>query len=214
MLTSSHSISNAPICCCRCRRLVKIYNACFAAGPRRHRVLYFVVLFHFREILSRDVAVNSVKYISFTAVRRWCAHCCRRLSRLAFSTMMFFKSLLVGAATLLSLVDGYASPLACSGTCTNAHDPSIIRRSSDGTYFRFSTGGKIAVHTASTLLGPWTYKGAALPSGSSINLSGNQDLWVLDPQLTFYDVANIISGPRCLQSRRHILPLLRRIHLR
>jgi arabinan endo-1,5-alpha-L-arabinosidase len=85
---------------------------------------------------------------------------------------------LVGAVALLpALATAYALPEACSGVCNNAHDPSIIRRP-DGTYFRFSTGGKIAVHTAPSLTGPWTYKGAALPSGSSINLAGNQDLWV------------------------------------
>ncbi|KAI5861993.1 glycoside hydrolase family 43 protein [Durotheca rogersii] len=78
--------------------------------------------------------------------------------------------------TLQDIVSGYANPEACSGTCVNAHDPSVIRRS-DGTYFRFSTGGKIAVHTAPDIMGPWTYKGAVLPSGSSIDLDGNQDLW-------------------------------------
>lgn len=81
------------------------------------------------------------------------------------------------ALWLSTTVAAYANPKACSGTCVNTHDPSIIRRS-DGTYFRFSTGGKIAVHTAPDITGPWTYKGAALPSGSSINLGGNQDLWV------------------------------------
>ncbi|KAK0625149.1 glycoside hydrolase family 43 protein [Bombardia bombarda] len=88
---------------------------------------------------------------------------------------IFFKAfLLLPAAT----VDSYATPEACS-TCTNAHDPSIIRRT-DGTYFRFSTGGKIAIHTAPDLVGPWTYKGAVVPSGSSINLAGNQGLWAPD----------------------------------
>ncbi|KAL2133755.1 hypothetical protein VTI74DRAFT_1737 [Chaetomium olivicolor] len=86
----------------------------------------------------------------------------------------------LGALALFpSLISAYALPEACSGTCTNAHDPSIIRRS-DGTYFRFSTGGKIAVHTAPSLTGPWTYRGAVLPGGSSINLAGNQDLWAPD----------------------------------
>lgn len=28
------------------------------------------------------------------------------------------------------------------------------------------------------IAGPWVYKGAALPSGSKINLAGNTDLWV------------------------------------
>jgi len=77
-------------------------------------------------------------------------------------------------------VFAYANPGACSGVCTNAHDPSIIRRQSDGTYFRFSTGNKIAIHTAPSISGPWTYKCAMLPSGSSIQLAGNQDLWAPD----------------------------------
>ncbi|KAL8669706.1 MAG: hypothetical protein Q9224_007722, partial [Gallowayella concinna] len=73
----------------------------------------------------------------------------------------------------------YPSPLPCKGVCTNAHDPSLVRRD-DGTYFRFSTGGKIAIHTAPSIQGPWTYDGAALPNGSIINRPGNQDLWAPD----------------------------------
>lgn len=83
-------------------------------------------------------------------------------------------------ASLLSAVTavyGYADPMACSGICNNAHDPALIRRS-DGTYFRFSTGGKIAIHSAPSITGPWTYKGAAIPKGSKINLAGKDDLWV------------------------------------
>ncbi|KAE9016724.1 putative arabinan endo-1,5-alpha-L-arabinosidase A [Phytophthora rubi] len=76
-------------------------------------------------------------------------------------------------------VNGYASPKLCTGTCTNAHDPSIIRRD-DGTYFRFSTGNKIAIHSAPALTGPWTYLGAAVPGGSKINLAGKDDLWAPD----------------------------------
>jgi arabinan endo-1,5-alpha-L-arabinosidase len=74
-------------------------------------------------------------------------------------------------------IDAYANPLSCSGVCTNAHDPAIIRRD-DGTYFRFSTGGKIAIHSAPSIQGPWTYKGAVVPNGSKINKAGNNDLWV------------------------------------
>ncbi|KAL7621036.1 hypothetical protein AAE478_008348 [Parahypoxylon ruwenzoriense] len=96
--------------------------------------------------------------------------------------MVRFYAVISGFLSLLDGVSGYANPKACSGTCVNTHDPSIIRRS-DGTYFRFSTGGKIAVHTAPDITGPWTYKGAALPSGSSIDLGGNQDLWA--PEVAF-----------------------------
>lgn len=91
---------------------------------------------------------------------------------------------LVLAVSLLSwsaAVHGYANPMTCSGTCTNAHDPALIRRD-DGTYFRFSTGGKIAIHSAPAITGPWTYKGAAIPNGSKIDKTGNNDLWAPDVQ--------------------------------
>ncbi|KAF1958898.1 endo-1,5-alpha-L-arabinosidase [Byssothecium circinans] len=78
-------------------------------------------------------------------------------------------------------VNGYANPLACSGVCTNAHDPAIIRRD-DGTYFRFSTRGKIAIHSAPAITGPWTYKGAVVPAGSKIDKPGRNDLWAPDVQ--------------------------------
>ncbi|KAJ4177645.1 hypothetical protein NW755_013711 [Fusarium falciforme] len=93
--------------------------------------------------------------------------------------MVKLFSFLSGLTLSAGLVSGYANPKACSGVCNNSHDPTIIRRS-DGTYFRFSTGGRIAVHTAPSIEGPWTYKGAALPQGSKINLPGNQDLWAPD----------------------------------
>ena len=85
----------------------------------------------------------------------------------------FIASLLSIATTVYS----YADPMPCTGICNNAHDPALIRRA-DGTYFRFSTGGKIAIHTAPSITGPWTYKGAAIPAGSKINLPGKDDLWV------------------------------------
>jgi arabinan endo-1,5-alpha-L-arabinosidase len=60
-----------------------------------------------------------------------------------------------------------------------AHDPSIVERS-DGTYFKFNTGSGIEIATASSIAGPWTYQGYALPSGSKISVTGNTgtDLWV------------------------------------
>ncbi|KAK3377638.1 glycosyl hydrolase [Podospora didyma] len=73
----------------------------------------------------------------------------------------------------------FSLPEACTGICTNSHDPSIIVRP-DGTYFRFSTGGRIATHTAPAITGPWKYQGPALPNGSTIKLRGNQDLWAPD----------------------------------
>ncbi|KAI4180626.1 MAG: hypothetical protein L6R41_007117 [Letrouitia leprolyta] len=74
---------------------------------------------------------------------------------------------------------GYPNPLPCTGICTNAHDPTLIRRN-DGTYFRFSTGGGIAVHAALHIQGPWTFNGNVLHNGSKINKTGNQDLWAPD----------------------------------
>lgn len=87
------------------------------------------------------------------------------------------SSIVASLLSAVSVVYGYADPMACSGVCNNAHDPALIRHS-DGTYYRFSTGGKIAVHTAPSVTGPWTYKGAAIPSGSKISLKGKDDLWV------------------------------------
>jgi arabinan endo-1,5-alpha-L-arabinosidase len=46
------------------------------------------------------------------------------------------------------------------------------------TYWRFTTSGNIAVATAPFLEGPWTYRGALLHNGTSINLHANQDIWV------------------------------------
>ncbi|KAG1693286.1 hypothetical protein DVH05_023750 [Phytophthora capsici] len=97
---------------------------------------------------------------------------------------MKVSSIVGGLSLLLStpLVAAYANPETCTGICTNTHDPSIIRRS-DGTYFRFSTGGRIAVHSAPDIVGPWMYLGAAVPDGSTIDLDGKDDLWAPDVHL-------------------------------
>lgn len=90
---------------------------------------------------------------------------------------------------VVATVLAYSNPLSCSGTCTNAHDPSLIKRTSDGTYFRFSTGGGIAIHTASSIQGPWVYKGQVLPNGANVANSGKTDLWAPDVSLvgsTYY----------------------------
>ena len=99
---------------------------------------------------------------------------------------MQFKGVLSVFATVLfaaSSVLGYANPGACSGQCWS-HDPSVIRRSSDGTYFRFETGSRIGIWKASDLTGPWVYQGAVLPNGSKINKAGRDDLWVRPHFLT------------------------------
>jgi arabinan endo-1,5-alpha-L-arabinosidase len=100
-----------------------------------------------------------------------------RRSSFEHQTMKLLSILVALPLLVAGVVSGYANPKLCTGTCTNAHDPSIIRRT-DGTYFRFSTGNKIAIHSAPALTGPWTYLGAAVPSGSKINLTGKDDLWV------------------------------------
>lgn len=85
----------------------------------------------------------------------------------------------VALAVLPGLVQAaYPSPGACSGDCWT-HDPSVVKRS-DGTYFRFSTGGGMGIYKASALTGPWTYQGVVLSGGSSISVTGNAgtDLWV------------------------------------
>ncbi|KAJ6018580.1 hypothetical protein N7499_010228 [Penicillium canescens] len=86
------------------------------------------------------------------------------------------------AVLFSALAHGYANPGTCSGAC-NVHDPSLIQRSSDKVYFRFSTGNKISYAKASSISGPWTTVGSMLPSGSSIDLDGSDDLWAPDAQV-------------------------------
>lgn len=94
---------------------------------------------------------------------------------------MFLGRVLRGLTALLAAapaaVAAYPNPIACTGSSCWSHDPSVVKRS-DGKYFRFETGSKIGIWSASSLTGPWTYQGAAIPAGSSINLAGNDDLWV------------------------------------
>ena len=87
-------------------------------------------------------------------------------------SLSLYQILLAGS----SLVYAYSNPGACSGAC-NTHDPSVIQRASDGTYFRFSTGNEIEIAKASSISGPWTNQGSAITGGSSIDLDGNTDLW-------------------------------------
>lgn len=103
---------------------------------------------------------------------------------------------LVGLAALPGFALGaYADPGACSGDCWT-HDPSVVKRSSDGAYFRFSTGGGIGVYKASALTGPWTYEGVALASGSSISVTGNSgtDLWVCFFSFFFLNSFSSVMG--------------------
>ncbi|KAB5578186.1 glycoside hydrolase, family 43 [Coniochaeta sp. 2T2.1] len=98
---------------------------------------------------------------------------------------MLLNTLIFGLSLALSFftsVRAYADPGACSGDCW-AHDPALIRRSSDGVYFRFNTGDEIGIWKATSLTGPWVYQGKVLPNGSSINLAGNTDCWAPDVNL-------------------------------
>jgi hypothetical protein len=100
------------------------------------------------------------------------------ISALTQVTMFhFLRPLLAVALTATSIVQAYSDPGACSGHCW-AHDPSIVER--DGTYFKFNTGSGIEIATASSIAGPWTLQGYALPDGSKISVTGNtgSDLWV------------------------------------
>lgn len=91
---------------------------------------------------------------------------------------MHFLTLLTTFLTFITF-GAAVTPRSCSGAC-NVHDPAVIRRTSDGTYFRFSTGNRIQIATASSLSGPWTIQGSAIPAGSIINLDGRYDLWAPD----------------------------------
>lgn len=91
--------------------------------------------------------------------------------------MMYFSPSAVTLVLHAHIVHGYADPGSCSGSC-NVHDPGLIRRESDGEYFRFSTGNEISYTSASSIEGPWTAIGSVLPDGSSIDIAGYNDLWV------------------------------------
>ena len=99
------------------------------------------------------------------------------------------RTLAAGLLSFAAQVLAYSNPLKCTGVCGDGHDPSIIRRASDGTYFRLSTGAGGRIYTAPAMTGPWVYKCDMLPSGSSIDSSGKNDLWAPDVSLvgsTYY----------------------------
>ncbi|KAJ5669549.1 arabinan endo-1-5-alpha-L-arabinosidase C [Penicillium macrosclerotiorum] len=80
-----------------------------------------------------------------------------------------------------ALVSAYPARGPCTGDCWT-HDPAMIRRESDGKYFRFSTGTGVNTMTSSALKGPWTDVGAALPDGSIITVEGvdSTNIWAPD----------------------------------
>ncbi|KAF4554421.1 putative glycosyl hydrolases family 43 protein 1 [Elsinoe fawcettii] len=93
--------------------------------------------------------------------------------------MHFFTTLAILVSALVAHVHAFAQPLSCSGVCTNTHDPSLIRRSSDGKYYRFATGGRMPIFTSPALTGPWTQVGTVL-SGAAKVPGQNTDLWAPD----------------------------------
>jgi hypothetical protein len=99
-------------------------------------------------------------------------------------------SALAASSLLAGVAYAYGAPGTCSGAC-NIHDPALIRRESDGKYFRFSTGNRISYASAPAIGGPWTVLGSILPDGSSINLPGNDDLWVC--MICSYDLRLILQ---------------------
>ncbi|KAI5360423.1 Putative glycoside hydrolase, family 43 [Septoria linicola] len=101
---------------------------------------------------------------------------------------MVFRRSLTTVGALLSVSS--ATPLqkrdyppagACEGVCEGRlHDPAVIYNEATSEYWRFTTNDGIGMAVAPSISGPWTYRGAALPNGSSIDLPGNRDLWAPD----------------------------------
>ncbi|KAJ5621980.1 hypothetical protein N7528_005212 [Penicillium herquei] len=87
---------------------------------------------------------------------------------------------------LASLANAYPNPGPCTGDCWT-HDPGMIQRVSDGTYFRFSTGSGVNTMSSPSIEGPWEDIGAALPEGSVIQLDNvdSMDIWA--PDLHYLD---------------------------
>ncbi len=89
--------------------------------------------------------------------------------------MNFLRSLFLAALAVTA--QAYSNPGSCKGHCY-AHDPAVIKRSSDGLYFKFNTGAHIEIATSSAWGGTWTLQGSVLSADSIIDNSGNDDLWV------------------------------------
>ena len=76
----------------------------------------------------------------------------------------------------------FPDPIIPTGNTTYCHDPSFVKRQSDGIWFRFCTDG-IRYFSSPDVGGPWTYVGSVLPSGSQIQIYSPQpqsDLWAPD----------------------------------
>ena len=125
---------------------------------------------------------------------------------LLFSVLLFLHTHVCTAAS-----NRWPDPEPCMGNCSYIHDPSVIKRS-DGTWFRFSTNGNIAIASAPNITGPWKYLDSMLPKGSVIQITKNQEIWVCFYQSDFEELAPNITHlevPRRLSRQRHILCILR-----
>lgn len=108
---------------------------------------------------------------------------------------------------------GYPDPRSCQGNCSWIHDPSLVYE--DGTYWRFSTSGNIAIATAPRLDGPWSYLGPLLVNGTKIFVGKEQDIWVriTVPYVRCARLTRGHLGAVSFQVRRHmVLPLLCLLH--
>ena len=97
---------------------------------------------------------------------------------------------------LLALQSSAYAPGSCTGDC-QVLDPSVIRRASDGKYFRFGTGGGVRVTTADQLKGPWTKQAEVLPQGSSMSIAGvdSHNIWVRIPTFLYNPSTLTLSIP-------------------
>ena len=111
-----------------------------------------------------------------------------------FTSLLPFLAALAAVATALTASsNAYPLPEPCEGpACANPpgtleyQDFSVIRRASDGQYFRYaksnSTGHGLSVATAPALRGPWNYQFEVLEQlpGSYLSNRTDTDVWAPD----------------------------------
>ncbi|VDB94964.1 unnamed protein product [Peniophora sp. CBMAI 1063] len=112
-----------------------------------------------------------------------------------FSLSLKFAAL---AQSLLALT-ALATPNPISGSAIQLRDPAIWYNSATKKYYVFATDNKIGIFTATSLNGPWTSVGSALPNCSIIQLDGRCVLWAPDVNyidgeyVLYYSVSTISS---------------------
>lgn len=121
----------------------------------------------------------------------------------------FFTTLVLALCAAPALIASFLNSLSCSCICTSTHEPSLFRRSSDGTRFRLVVGGSIDFCSSPTAQGPCVYVGVLLADGSSIYKSGSEHAWASDVHET-HGAAFIIS-PKSTQEARATSPSCRPI---